>query len=47
MIGDDLEADILGAKNCGFDTLHFDVDNVHSHNHCVIVNCLSEIKQYL
>ena len=47
MIGDDLEADILGAKNCGFDALHFDVDNVHSHNHCVIVNCLSEIKQYL
>jgi putative hydrolase of the HAD superfamily len=47
MIGDDLEADILGAKNCGFDALHFDVDNIHSHNHCVIVNCLSEIKQYL
>jgi len=47
MIGDDLEADILGAKNCGLDVLHFDVENVHSHNHCIIVNCLSEIKQYL
>ena len=47
MIGDDLEADILGAKKCGLDALHFDVENVHSHNHCVIVNCLSEIKQYL
>ncbi len=47
MIGDDLEADILGAKNCGLDALHFDVESVHSHNHCVIVNCLSEIKQYL
>jgi len=47
MIGDDLEADILGAKNCGLDALHFDVENVHRHDHCVIVNCLSEIKQYL
>jgi putative hydrolase of the HAD superfamily len=47
MIGDDLEADILGAKNCGLDALHFDVEKVHSHSHCVIVNCLSEIKQYL
>ena len=47
MIGDDLEADILGAKNCGLDALHFDVENVHRHDHCVIVNCLSEIKKYL
>ena len=47
MIGDDLEADILGAKNYGLEALHFDVENVHDHNHCVIVNCLSEIKQYL
>ena len=47
MIGDNLEADILGAKNCGLNALHFDVERVHDHNHCIIVNCLSEIKQYL
>jgi putative hydrolase of the HAD superfamily len=47
MIGDDLEADILGAKNCGLNALHFDIERVHNHNHCIIVNCLSEIKQYL
>lgn len=47
MIGDDVEADILGAKNCGLNALHFDIERVHNHNHCIIVNCLSEIKQYL
>lgn len=47
MIGDDLEADILGAKALGFNVLHFNQDNTSRHDHCDIINDLYEIKAYL
>ena len=47
MIGDDLEADILGAKAVGFNVLHFNHDNVPKHGHCEIIHDLQDIKAYL
>lgn len=45
MIGDSLEADILGAKNAGMKTIHF---NHYKEEHDgVSITALSEIKQYL
>ena len=46
-IGDDLEADIIGARNSGWNAIHFDKEGEFNHKHCPIVNCLSEIKKYL
>lgn len=47
MIGDSLEADILGAKGSGLHALHFIAHNEPKHNHCPIIQDLWEIKQYL
>ena len=47
MIGDNLEADILGAQNAGMQALHFNSNNEAYHEHCIIINDLIEIKQYL
>lgn len=47
MIGDNLEADILGAKALGFNTLHFDPLSREDHKHCTIIRDLIEIKSYL
>lgn len=47
MIGDNLEADILGAKNMGMHVLHFNSNNEETHNHSEIINSLAEIKNYL
>lgn len=47
MIGDSLEADILGAKNVGMQTIHFNSTNDPHHEHGIIVNDLIEIKNYL
>lgn len=47
MIGDNLEADILGAKAVGMNTIHFNSNNEETHNHSEIINQLSEIKNYL
>ena len=47
MIGDNLEADILGAKNMGLHVLHFNSNNEEKHNHAEIINNLIEIKRYL
>jgi putative hydrolase of the HAD superfamily len=47
MVGDNLEADILGAKAVGFHTLHFNVHNDPFHEHCKMITDLSEIKMYL
>ncbi|XLS30185.1 YjjG family noncanonical pyrimidine nucleotidase [Flavobacteriaceae bacterium M23B6Z8] len=47
MIGDSLEADILGAKNVGMQTIHFNSTNDPVHEHGIIVNDLIEIKNYL
>ncbi|MEP0211870.1 MAG: YjjG family noncanonical pyrimidine nucleotidase [Cellulophaga sp.] len=47
MIGDSLEADILGAKSVGLHALHFNTHQEEIHNHCSIINSLDEIKMYL
>ena len=47
MIGDSLEADIIGAKALGFHVLHFNAHNEERHNICDIITELDEIKSYL
>lgn len=47
MIGDSLEADILGAKGAGFHTLHFNAHRGEEHNESPIIYDLQEIKLYL
>ena len=47
MIGDNIEADILGAQAVGFHTLHFNPDNDPKHEYCHTIRDLGEIKTYL
>jgi putative hydrolase of the HAD superfamily len=47
MIGDNIEADILGARAAGLKTLHFNVHNEPLHDFSEIIHDLSEIKSYL
>ncbi|MFS4467038.1 YjjG family noncanonical pyrimidine nucleotidase [Maribacter sp. 2210JD10-5] len=47
MIGDSLEADILGAQSFGMHALHFLAHGEEPHNHCPIIKQLGEIKTYL
>lgn len=47
MIGDSIEADILGAQAMGFHTLHFNGHNGPEHEYCKIIHALHEIKMYL
>ena len=47
MIGDSFEADILGAKNIGMDTIFYNYRNEKIPDEFKIVNSLSEIKSYL
>ncbi|WP_340202198.1 YjjG family noncanonical pyrimidine nucleotidase [Ascidiimonas sp. W6] len=47
MVGDSLEADILGAKNVGMQTIHFNSTNDPIHEHGIIVKELLELKNYL
>jgi len=47
MIGDNLEADILGAKAVGFHTLHFNAHREEGHNEAPIIYDLQEIKSLL
>lgn len=47
MIGDSLEADILGAKAVGLKTLHFNAHNEPDHEICQMIHDLGEIKSYL
>ncbi|MEE9363208.1 MAG: YjjG family noncanonical pyrimidine nucleotidase [Cellulophaga sp.] len=47
MIGDNLEADILGAKKAGLHALHFNVHKDEWHEYCDIIHDLHEIKSYL
>lgn len=47
MVGDSLEADVLGAKAVGFHAIHFNVHNDPYHEHCEMITDLSEIKTYL
>jgi putative hydrolase of the HAD superfamily len=47
MIGDSLEADILGAKAIGFHTLHFNAHAEENHDLSIMISDLNEIKSYL
>lgn len=47
MIGDNLEADILGAKAMGMQVVHYNSNREPNHSECVIVNDLIEIKNFL
>jgi len=47
MIGDNIEADILGAKAVGLHVLHFNAHNEPKHDHCEMIHDLSEIKLFL
>ena len=48
MIGDNLEADIIGALDCGIASIHFNLENLKlDKNKYTSVSHLLEIKQYL
>ncbi|MBT8238272.1 MAG: YjjG family noncanonical pyrimidine nucleotidase [Croceitalea sp.] len=47
MIGDSLEADIIGAQQTGFHTLHFNSHNGPRHEICQMIHQLDEIKSFL
>jgi putative hydrolase of the HAD superfamily len=47
MIGDSLEADILGAKEVGFEVIHFNAHGESVHEHCEMVQSLEELKKFL
>ena len=48
MVGDNLEADIIGAINCGISSIHFNLDNEKfSNKKYTSVSHLLEIKQYI
>ncbi|SNZ01567.1 YjjG family noncanonical pyrimidine nucleotidase [Flagellimonas pacifica] len=47
MIGDSLEADIIGAKSAGLHTLHFNAHKESPHEFCTIIDSLIEIKSIL
>ncbi|GMN07599.1 YjjG family noncanonical pyrimidine nucleotidase [Croceitalea sp. MTPC5] len=47
MIGDSLEADILGAKNVGIHVIHFNSHQEPKHEICEIIDHLDEIKSFL
>ena len=43
MIGDSIEADVLGAMNIGMQAIHFNSHNEPQHDHCPMVENLDEI----
>lgn len=47
MVGDNLEADILGARAVGIHTIHLNVHNDPLHEYGSIIHELREIKSYL
>lgn len=47
MIGDNYEADILGANNIGMDTIFFDVTNQSCDNNIKQIDNLIHLKNYL
>jgi putative hydrolase of the HAD superfamily len=47
MIGDNLEADILGALNAGFQAIHFNSNNENIHKHCPIIYDLKSLTNFL
>ncbi|MEX0313488.1 MAG: YjjG family noncanonical pyrimidine nucleotidase [Allomuricauda sp.] len=47
MIGDSLEADIIGAQSVGLRALHFNAHNEPQHDLCKMIDSLIEIKSIL
>lgn len=47
MVGDSLEADILGAKRMGMQVLHFNSNKEPDHDHSIMIDDLIEIKSIL
>ena len=48
MIGDNLEADVIGALDCGIASIHFNVEKeIEAEKKYITVSHLLEIKQYL
>ena len=47
MIGDSIEADIIGARQVGMNALHFNAHNEAGHRYCPIISDLGEIKSFL
>ena len=47
MIGDSLEADILGAMSFGMHAIHFNGHNGPLHENCQMIHALHEIKTFL
>ncbi len=47
MIGDDLEADIQGARAMGMKVIHYNSNNATTHEICIMINDLIEIKNIL
>ncbi|HLT32791.1 MAG TPA: YjjG family noncanonical pyrimidine nucleotidase [Aquaticitalea sp.] len=47
MVGDNYEADILGALEVGYDAIFFNYRKDESEAHIKQINCLSELRKYL
>ena len=47
MIGDNYEADILGAHDIGMDTIFFDITKQNLNGHSKQIDNLIHIKKYL
>jgi len=47
MIGDNLEADIIGSINAGFSAIHFNNNNEPIHSHCKIITELKTLNSIL
>lgn len=46
MIGDNIEADILGAKAVGISCIHYNAHSDPYHQHCPIIDDLAELKNF-
>ena len=46
MIGDNLEADILGAKAVGLSCIHYNIHGDPHHDHCPIIENLTDLKNF-
>ena len=47
MIGDNLEADVIGALEAGFSAIHFNNNNELTHSHCRIITDLKSLNSIL
>ena len=47
MIGDNYEADILGAQNIGMHVIHFNIQNIKNDNGVYQISALKDLKHYL